>query len=294
MTWTHEATFTLPAPPARVFEALTRAQDLSKWFAEHVEVPPGDLRAGGTLRFWGKHAYGAPASDAREAAVDITRSEPGRALAYRWRFEDADSDVSITLAPKDDAATTLALAHAFPARPSVAWGEELVEDYWKLTMGNLDAHLRGGAGIVLPDYTDPSPEIRLSIVIDAPREKVFRALIEPEALDRWIAAAASVEPRVGGAYSYGWTYKYGGRDVVGGPTKVLDIVENERLVTDWTDWRGQDERGLTRVSWTLESLGGKTRLTLVHGGFSRTADLSDYPFGWGEFLAQLRGFLEAS
>jgi uncharacterized protein YndB with AHSA1/START domain len=294
MTWTHESTFTLPAPPARVFEALTSAKDLSRWFAEHAEVSPEQLRAGGTLCFWGRHTYGAPARDAREAAHAITLVEPGRAIGFRWRFEGADSDVSIALAPSEESSTTLGLKHTFPAKPAVPWGEELVEDYWKLTMGNLDAHLRGGEGIVLPDYADPSPEIRISIVIDAPRERVFRALIEPEAMNRWIATAASVEPRIGGAYSYGWKYKHGGRDVEGGPTKILDLVENERLVTDWPEWRGQNERGSTRVAWMLESVGNKTRVTLVHGGFSRAADISDYPFGWGHFLSKLKEEAEAA
>jgi uncharacterized protein YndB with AHSA1/START domain len=202
--------------------------------------------------------------------------------------------VAIELSPAEGSASTLALKHSFATKPEVPWAEELVDDLWRLTMGNLDAHLRGGSGIVLPDYTDPSPEIRVSIVIDAPRERVFRALMDPAALNEWIAAAAVVEPRVGGAYGYGWKYKHGGRDVEGGPTKILDLVENERLVTDWTDWRGQHERGMTRVAWLLESVGEKTKVTLVHGGFSRAADMSDYPFGWGEFLGRMKSTVETS
>ena len=290
MTWTHEEKFTLPAPPSRVFEAWTRREELSRWFAEHVEIEP---REGGAFRFWGRHTYGAPARGEVSAEQRITRLDPGRALAFRWRFEGQDSEVALELSPADPEGCTLSLRHAFAARPDVAWGEELVDDLWRLHMGNLDAHLRGGEGIVLPDYTDPSPEIRVSILIDAPREKVFRALMDPAALNRWIAAAGVVEPRVGGAYRYGWKYKHGGRDVDGGPTRILDLVENERLVTDWTDWRGQNERGMTRVAWMLEGVGDRTRVTLVHGGFSRAADMSDYPFGWAGFLERLKEAVEA-
>jgi uncharacterized protein YndB with AHSA1/START domain len=289
MTWTHEAGFTLPAPPSRVFEALTRPEELSRWFAERVEI---DAREGGALRFWGRHTYGAPRSGRRDAEHRIRRFEPPRALAFEWSFEGRDSEVSMDLSPAEGEGSALALRHAFAAKPAVPWAEELVEDLWRLHMGNLDAHLRGGAGIVLPDYTDPSPEIRLSILIDAPRERVFRALMDPAALNEWIASAAFVEPRAGGAYSYGWKYAHGGRDVEGGPTKILDLVENERLVTDWTDWRGQNERGMTRVAWLLESVGDKTKVTLVHGGFPRAADMSDYPFGWGDFLSRLRQFIQ--
>ena len=42
------------------------------------------------------------------------------------------------------------------------------------------------------------------------------------------------------------------------------------------------------VSWILEDLDGKTRLTLLHTGFTRTVDVSDYPFGWQEFLDKIR------
>ena len=289
MTWTHEAKFTLPAPPGRVFEALTRREELSRWFAEHVEIEP---REGGAFRFWGRHTYGAP--NGAETEQRITRFEPSRALAFAWRFEGGDSEVSIELSPAETEGSAVALRHAFAARPGVPWAEELVDDLWRLQMGNLDAHLRGGEGIVLPDYTDPTPEIRLSIIIDAPRERVFRALMDPAALNEWIAASAVVEPRIGGAYRYGWKYKHGDRDVDGGPTKILDLVENERLVTDWPDWRGQKDRGMTRVAWLLETVGTRTKVTLVHGGFSRAADMSDYPFGWGDFLSRLKGVVESS
>jgi len=111
-------------------------------------------------------------------------------------------------------------------------------------------------------------------------------------MSRLIASDAEVEPRIGGRYSYGWTYEYGGRSVAGGPTRILDLVPNERLVTDWPDWRGDPTRPTTRVAWLLEPLGRKTRVTVVHGDFARTADISDYPFGWPGFLSQLKAHLE--
>ena len=290
--WTHEYESKPMGSPARVFTALTDPGELRRWFAEHVEI---DAHEGGAFRFWGRHSYGAP--DPSTAHQRITRFERDRALGFSWRFEGADSEVTVELeptAPDGEATRTrLALRHAFPAPLDIPYGAELVDDLWRLTLGNLDAHLRGGDGIVLPDYTDPTPEIRMSIVIDAPRERVFRALIEPAALDRWIASGAEVDPKVGGRYRYGWRYPVGERQVEGGPTRILDLVENERLVTDWVDWRGDETRAPTRVAWLLESVGPKTRVTVIHGDFSRVADQSDYPFGWRSFLERLKAAIDS-
>jgi uncharacterized protein YndB with AHSA1/START domain len=289
----HRHGCTLAAPASRVFDALTTPRELRQWFAEHVEVVPSPE---GAFAFWGRHTYGAPsAPDPRQR---ITRIERDRLLAFRWPFDGVDSEVALALSPGEPAdgapTTKLALEHRFDTAPPGAYAEELVDDLWRLTMGNLDAHLRGGEGIVLPDFADPSPEVRVSIVIDAPVERVFKALVDPASLNKWIASSATVEPAVGGRYSYGWTYEHGGRTVEGGPTRILDLVPNERLVTDWPDWRGDPTRPRTRVAWLLEPLGTKTRVTVVHGGFARTADISDYPFGWPGFLDQLKSHVEGA
>ena len=219
-------------------------------------------------------------------------------LAFSWQFEGVPSEVTLTATPadpdNDGPRTTIAVRHSFPSPLAVPWSEELVDDLWRLTLGNLQAYLRGGDGIVLPDYTDPNPEIRLSIVVNAPRERVFRALIEPEALNSWVASAADVDPRIGGHYGYGWVYKIKDRDVVGGPTTILDLVPNERLVTDWLDWRGDSTRPPTRLAWLLDDVPGGTRVTLVHGGFSRVVDQGDYPFGWVDFMERLKTTIEGT
>jgi len=289
--WIHTSKATLPGDAERVFAALTTPEALTRWFAEHVQVEPHE---GGAFRFWGRHSYGTV--DAVNATQRVTCFEPPSALGFTWRFEDAPSEVTVTATPAepdtDGARTALEVRHAFPARLTTPWSEELVDDLWRLTLGNLSAYLRGGDGIVLPDYTDPNPEIRLSIIINAPRERVFRALIEPEAMNAWVAAAADVDPRIGGHYGYGWTYKIGERDVVGGPTTILDLVPNQRLVTDWLDWRGDETRPPTRVAWLLDDVPGGTRVTLVHGGFARVVDQSDYPFGWVYFMGKLKATVE--
>lgn len=288
--WTHEFRFSLPAPPERVFEALSAPAELERWFAERVEVEP---RAGGAFRFWGRHSYGTP--DRERAAQRLTRWEPPRALAFCWTIDGVESTVALELAPDDEEAhrggTRLVLHHAFAGPLDAPRPKSLIDDLWRLHLGNLHAHL-GGGGVVRPDFDDPAPAVRLSVLIDAPRERVFRALLDPATLDRWVASAAEVEPRVGGVYRYGWSYPIDGRQVEGGPRRILELVENEKLVTDWPEWRGDETVPAQRVTWLLTDEAGKTRVTLVHDGFVRAADLGDYGFGWPEFLAALREEVE--
>lgn len=293
--WTHTHVFTIPAGRARTFAALTDPVELRLWFAEHVDV---DARAGGHFRFWGRHTYGAPAAPAQGATDQrITRFDRDRQLAFTWTFDGVPSEVAMELADKigkdGSANTALTLTHGFERPLTSPYSAELVDDLWRLTIGNLDAHVRGGSGIVLPNYTDSSPEIRQSILIDAPRDRVFRALVDPAALDTWVARGATVDARVGGEYRWNWHYPIDGRDVEGGPTQILDLVPNERLVTDWLDYRGDTTRPVQRIAWLLETVGAQTRVTIVHSGFSRVVDQSDYPFGWPDFLALLKKTAEA-
>jgi len=160
-------------------------------------------------------------------------------------------------------------------------------------MSNLREHLAATDCVCMPDFTDAVPRIRQTISIDAPRWKVFHALINPDALNKWIATKAVVEPHEGGRYSYGWSYDVRGKQVEGGPTRILEVVENYKLVTDWPDWRGDASRPSQRVSWVLEAIGEQTRVTLIHEPFERTVDVSDYPQGWAQFLAQLKRQVES-
>lgn len=283
MTWTYEHTFNLDATPERVFQALTEPEELTWWFAEEVQVEP---RAGGRYHFWGRHTLAAPSR--AEADQTLLRFEPGRALEFSWRLHGVGSRVALELAPDGESKSKLRVAQSFPAELPIQRPRELIDDYWRLVHGNLTAHLAGGGGIVRPDFTDPAPEVRLSIRIEAPPAAVFRALLEPDAVNRWFGGApAEVEPVAGGRYRLNWKYQVDGRDVTGGPTRILELVPNRKLVIDWLDWRGDLSVTGQTITFLLEPTGDATTVTLVHGGFTRAADLSDYPFGWVWFLEQL-------
>src|SRR5690349_18965443 len=91
--FTHQASFELPADPARVFQALVQPAELERWFALHAEVEP---HVGGAYRFWGKATLGNPG--AAEATQKISAYEPATRLAYLWTVHAVPTEVTLSLA----------------------------------------------------------------------------------------------------------------------------------------------------------------------------------------------------
>lgn len=276
----HAFTWKLPARPARVFTALTDPQELAQWFAEHAEVEP---HVGGAYRFWGKHTYGAPSRE--EATQRITTFAPSQTLAYSWRMHDRDSEVSFAIEsdPENAEGSIVKGAHVFAEAPAINRAKEMIDDLWRFNWGNLSAHIAGGQGKLLVDYTDANANVALSIYIDAPPSAVFRTLIDPKKIQDWFGVAATVDPRVGGD----WHLMMDVEGMKAPACKIVEYVENERLAITWPDWRGDKSVPDQRVSWRLKPEGAGTRVDFVHDGFTRAVDISDYPFGWGYFLSRI-------
>jgi len=130
--------------------------------------------------------------------------------------------------------------------------------------------------------------IEREIVLNAPPERVFRALTEPEEPVRWFMDAAALDLRPGGALSFVWE----GSGPVGG--RVLEVDPPRRF--DFACDEGP-ELGETTIAIDLAADGGGTRLRLVHTGFGAGGDWDrvyvDTVGGWTEELEHLRRWLEA-
>lgn len=282
--WTHDSSLAIPADPGRIFTALTSRAEVEQWFAEHARVDP---TPGGSYRFWGRHTIGTP--DESGATGRVIAVEPNVRLEFDWTLFGVASRVTLTLTPEENErgrATRVAVRHELEGRIEQPRPEALIDDWWRLAMGNLRAHITGSGDVLRPDFADPRPEIRIVTTIDASRERVFRALTEPAALNRWLAKDATVELRVGGRFDLGWK-SADGAPLERTAMEILDLVANEKLTISWPDWRGNTSVQATSVTWLLEPLGNGTKVTLVHSGFVRPVDLSDYPFGWRHFLSEM-------
>jgi uncharacterized protein YndB with AHSA1/START domain len=277
----HKATFPLPASPERAFRALVEPAQLIRWFAETVSIEP---KVGGAFTFGGRGSLGSGGA--------ITALE-AREIAFRWTIHDVPTEVRLRVLDGDGPdSSKLEIEHRVMGTLRARNPKHFIDDMWRHYHGNLRDHLRE-TPTVLPDLESEHPEVRVSIEIAAKPAKVFRALLEPELMNKWLFGAARVD-LAKREISYGWSYENEGRKVAGGPTRIIELVDNEKLVTDWPDWRGVPDKPSTRVTWLLEPLDGgkRTRVTLVHDGFEYAVDRGDYQQGWAGFARKLAKVVE--
>lgn len=128
------------------------------------------------------------------------------------------------------------------------------------------------------------------VQLDAPPERVWRALTEAEELRRWFPLDARIEPRPGGEIWLSW-----GPGCEG--TAPLAVVDEPRHLR-WIEESGGGDSPPVRmaVDFHLEARGGGTFLRLVHSGFGPGEKWDDWydatDTGWRYFLFNLRHYLE--
>jgi uncharacterized protein YndB with AHSA1/START domain len=140
-------------------------------------------------------------------------------------------------------------------------------------------------------------ELVLTRLIDAPREKLFKAWTDPTLLKQWFAPlpwttpVAELDLRPGGAN----LIVMRGPDGKEFPNRgvYLEIIENERLVftdaytTAWTP----SEKPFMTVVLTFEDEGGKTRYTARVSHWTvadrETHEKMGFHQGWGQCTDQL-------
>jgi uncharacterized protein YndB with AHSA1/START domain len=141
--------------------------------------------------------------------------------------------------------------------------------------------------------------------LDAPRERVYRALLDPEQVVRWkVPAAMSAhvhrfEGREGGTFRISLTYDAADRqgktsahtDTYHG--RFLKLVPNE-LVVEVDEFETDDPalQGEMTVSISLSEAGGGTDLVAVHDGVPAGVRPEDNDAGWCESLARLAALVE--
>jgi uncharacterized protein YndB with AHSA1/START domain len=148
-----------------------------------------------------------------------------------------------------------------------------------------------------PDQT--ADQVRISRIIDAPREDVFRAWTEPEQIRIWwgpgafTCPEAAVDLRPGGSYRFAMQPTEGDRFIVGGTYR--EVQPPARLVYTWRWETGPAADGSESLV-TVEFLdkGERTELVLTHGELPETHTPEPYKMGWDGGLDKFEALLSGS
>lgn len=152
---------------------------------------------------------------------------------------------------------------------------------------------------------DSVPSTRVAVVIRAPRERVFAALVDPSAVARWRVPAGMTsevhefDAREGGAIRISLTYdapdragkSEGGTDTYRG--RFVELVPNE-LVVEADEFESDDPgfSGEMVSTITLSDTRGGTELVAVHEGLPEDLSPTANEQGWRESLARLAALVE--
>lgn len=153
-----------------------------------------------------------------------------------------------------------------------------------------------------PVITADNDAVVTETYVDAPPERVFKALTDSTELGRWFtnpecpAKFWQMDARPGGRYGYS-TEK--GSVVVNGVNEfechgeILEFVPERLLVYTWVASWHVDKTRQTVVSWELTSQRGGTHVKVTHSGLAQEeVARKDYSGGWVGVLEMLGKFCE--
>lgn len=139
----------------------------------------------------------------------------------------------------------------------------------------------------MADQGEAGRAARGEIRIDAPVERVWRALTEARELERWFPLDAEVEPGPDGRIWMSWGNELGGWSAI----QVWDPPHHLRV-----EWVMGEDLPAQVTDYYLEGEGGRTTLRVVTSGFPGDASWDDMVegtrLGWLFELRQLKEYLE--
>ncbi len=269
------------ASPDRVWKVFTDPRQLERFWG-----PPGwpatftefDFAPGGLAQY----AMVGPHGETSRGRWEFLTIDEPRSFEVLDGFADENGDLTDDLPPMrmvfafepTDTGTRLNGVTHFSSVESleqaVAMG--MVEGT-RLAMGQLDAVLQdlrayaGGKGTQVEVLDDQ--HVRITRLIDGPRDLVWRAHQEPELIRRWMLGpdgwrmtVCDVDPSVGGAYRYRWEPEPGAEgEPFGFEGETLVVDAPRRAVT--TEKMSDTEGPVTLNDLQLYEEDGATLLTLL-------------------------------
>lgn len=129
--------------------------------------------------------------------------------------------------------------------------------------------------------------VKLARTIEAPPEMIWEALTQAGGLRKWMCDGARTQPRKGGLIQVWWDSGYEARGVFTfySPPRTLAFT-----------WNSPMEPDETSVKFTLKSVEGGTKVTVIHAGFGTgkkwAGRAQESREGWTKGLDNLQSTLE--
>jgi uncharacterized protein YndB with AHSA1/START domain len=150
---------------------------------------------------------------------------------------------------------------------------------------------------------EPTYELEISRVFDAPRELVYQAFVDPDQLAQWFGPVGymvprdtvEVDARPGGYQRFVMVNADNPSERSPIDATFTEVIENELLVGEQKVEGIPGFEGIARMTLRVEfheEPGGKTRLELRQGPFSRQLEANSRE-GWNSSFGKLDDLLAA-
>ena len=152
-----------------------------------------------------------------------------------------------------------------------------------------------------------SRRTEVSTFIKAPREVVYQAFLDPDAVAQWLAPDTMkgqvdiYEPHKGGRFRISLTYLDPSNSLVGKTSEdtdtsegtFLEVVPNEKIIQT-TEFKSNDPdfSGEMKITWSLADSGEGTEITVLMEGIPKGIRLDDNELGSQQSLRKLASFVE--
>jgi uncharacterized protein YndB with AHSA1/START domain len=294
-----ERSIFIPAPRERVWEAVSNPTQMIGWMAPALAM------------------MGAPASKSADGRVSVNigmevellqfeQVKPPSELSLR-SMPDGQITVTMLFAEKDEGTQLSVRVSGFEALPANAREDrkELTATGWENTLANMKAYIAGtdlpqpfASAAVLFGYMR-SPNKTLAgerrIWIAAPRERVWKAIVDPAELQQWFSPNTAWNLsalEVGG--------KLFAKNEETQEEMYVQVIEEIEPLTKFTT-RSVPEGGSKLVKHTTYSLldeDGGTRLTVNLTGYElepeaeRWVNAERDTYGFGMMLQNTKAYIE--
>lgn len=135
--------------------------------------------------------------------------------------------------------------------------------------------------------------VKKEIIINAPIEKVWKALTNPEEMKNWYFDIPDFSLEKDAVFNF---YEPGGANKYWHRCQVEEVDPNHIFKHTWE--HPDFSKAVTHLTWRLSEKEDQTILNLNHDKLDRLADAGEdfkaenYDIGWTEILKNLKNYLE--